>query len=104
MFFFFPPFGIVLIVVGFVYASIGLAMAGSLPRREKSVRKSLLYINGIWVTVLAAQLMLAAAASGVLTGHFETFFPLLQYFGGGAAMPVLIILVLIDPKVKSSFV
>jgi len=101
---FFAPMSVVTIVLAFAYAKIGLGISGGMSRREKTIRKSLLVINIRWILVLTASIALASISSGVLLGHLETFQSLVQYLGAGLLMPVLILIILNDPQVKSDFV
>jgi len=104
MLYFFAPMSTVTIVLAFAYAKIGLGISDGLSRREKAIRKSHIVINIAWILVLTASIALASISSGVLLGHLETFQSLVQYLGAGLLMPVLILIILNDPQVKSDFV
>jgi hypothetical protein len=103
MLYIFAPIGVIIFGIGFFYCGIGLAMAGSISRGEKSTRRILLFINGKWIAVLIAALSLTAISTGAIYGNSEISVSLLQYIISGLVLPLIIILQLLDPRIKSDF-
>ena len=103
MLYIFAPIGVIIFGIGFFYSGLGLAMSGSVSRGEKSTRRILIYINGIWIAVLIAALLITAISTGAIFGNSEISMSLLQYFIGGLVLPLIIILQLLDSNIKSDF-